>query len=121
MKRSELKSLIREVVAQLAPTKQWDADGFDVEVDGKPYHAFANFEWQPESVDYQFDPRRGQGGQGRDLRAEVPQYVSEIEAYDENDQPVIDESLLKKIEDAVFDEFINSDYESRNPSWDRWM
>lgn len=121
MKRSELKAIIKEVVTQLNPSKQWDADGYEVEVDGKTYFVNANFEWDVESVDYQFDPRRGQGGQGRDLRAEVPQHVIEIEAFGEDDQPVTDPNLLKKIEDAVFDEFTNSDSGVRGHNWDKWM
>ena len=76
MKKSELKSLIKEIIAEVQTA--WDADGYEIVVDGKPYFVNANFIWEEDSVDYRFDPNRGVGGQGQDLIAEVPQTVDEL-------------------------------------------
>lgn len=117
MKKSELKQLIREVITEVIqsqPQRHWDADEFEVEVNGKRYFVNADFNWQQKAVGHR--PMPGDG-HGRDQMAEVPVSIKDIEATDEDGNGVLDQKMLNDIGEIVIDRFADSEQGMRNPSW----
>jgi hypothetical protein len=118
---SKLRSIVNEVIGE-EMGKTWEADEVQIDLNGKKYFVYANFEWNEKSVDYNFDPRRGHSGQGHDIMGEVPTEVSEIVAYEERtgDQ-VTDPSILEKLKGKVLAEFSETENGVRNKRNADWM
>jgi hypothetical protein len=99
----------------------WQADGYEIEVDGVSYYVNANFEWNRQSVDHRHDYSRGYSGQGQDLIADVPVAVEEIEIWGADEFDAVLVSVKKEIAEKVLDLFANSEQGTRNAEWGRWM
>lgn len=100
---------------------QWEADGFEIVIDGNVFFVNANFDWERDAIDYVFDPRRGYAGQGRDTLAEVAFAVSEIEIFGESDESPVSLSYVKQIRETVLTMFRESDAGVRNIRPGAWM
>ena len=117
MKRSELKAIIKEVVTEVMKNS-WEAEEYQITLEGQIYFVYANFRWEEESINYRYDPTKENG---QDLVADIPVEVDEIEAFDVDGIPVSDPAVLEKLKDSVLDEFVNSDEGVRNKHWGQWM
>lgn len=102
-------------------TKQWDADGYEIEVGGVCYYVNANFVWERQAVDHRHDYSRGYSGQGQDLLADVPASVEEIEIWGPEETDAVLISHRAEIQARVWEEFASSERGTRNASWGRWM
>jgi hypothetical protein len=102
-------------------TKQWEADGFEIEIDGVVFFVNANFEWETDSVDYRFDPSRGYAGAGQDRIAEVPARVSEIEIFGADDADTVPIALRATLAARVLEEFAATENGVRNSRWGAWL
>ena len=75
---------------------EWSRE--ELNVGGKMYDVYCNFEFERESIDYQFDPRQDKG---RDVYAMVPTTVRDIKVYESDPQgngpEVTDPNLLTTI------------------------
>lgn len=118
--KNEGNSRANKIYEAFGSKKDWDVDEMHVNVDGKEYFTYANFDWEEKSIGHRHDPRRGYSGQGQDEVGNVPVKVSEIEAFDENDTPITDPSLLAKISKAVIQKFSESEEGVRGRKWDKW-
>lgn len=101
--------------------KQCDADGWEIEVNGKPFFVNANFSWERQSVDYDIDPRRGYSGQGRDRIADVSGDVEEIEIFGAEEETPVEIADVPAIREAIATAFRESDHGAKNFSWGSWM
>jgi hypothetical protein len=81
---------------------EWSKE--ELEVSGKMYDVYCNFDKKEEAIDYQFDPRTDRG---RDVYAMVPFKVLDIKAYVSDPQgngpEVIDPNLLKTISSVALE------------------
>ncbi len=102
-------------------TKQWDADGYEIEIAGKVYFVNANFTWERQSVDHRHDYSRGYSGQGQDLIADVPASVEEIEIWGEDDADAVPLAVRAELTARVWEEFASSERGTRNATWGAWM
>lgn len=103
-------------------TKQWEADGYEIEINGQSFLVNADFKWERDSVDYQFDPRRGFSGQGRDTLADVAFEVDSLEIFGPVDMgEAVEISLVKTISEKILDIFRNSQKGCKNVGFGAWM
>jgi|SRR6478736_2194342 len=98
----------------------WDADNWEITVAGEMFFVSAVFNWEKDSVDYQFNPSRGYAGQGRDLMAEVACDVLALEIFADDDSKAIELSKVAAIRKAILDTFRESEYGTRSPAWQKW-
>lgn len=102
-------------------TKTWEADGWEISVNGKDFFVYANFSWERESVDYRFDPSRGYAGQGQDRIADVAKEVEEIEIYGADDETPVAIADVPAVKEAVLTAFRDSEHGAKNFSWGAWL
>jgi hypothetical protein len=94
---------ITDVLEQADVTRyEWQRE--ELEVDGKKYDVYCNFERKREAIDYQFDPRQDRG---RDVYAMIPAAVLDIKAYVSdptgNGAEVTDPNTLNKIKQVALE------------------
>lgn len=81
---------------------EWNREG--LEVGGKSYDVYCNFEYNREAIDYQFDPRQDRG---RDVYAMVPTQVTDIKVYESDPQgngpEITDPNLLETIKNVALE------------------
>ncbi len=98
--------------------KAWQADELEISVDGKVFFVYANFNWQKKAVDYQFDRA---ANQGRDMFADVPFEVSEIEVHAEMHGDAVEISLLKDIREITLETYKTAGHGMKNIFWGDWL
>ena len=96
----------------------WDAEGHEIKIDGKLFFVSAVFDWERDSVDYQFDAR---SGQGRDRIGMVACDVLALEIWGEDDALAIEIAHVKEISARILREFRNSEAGCRPVGWGAWM
>lgn len=100
---------------------KWEAQGFEITVDGKMFFVNADFKWDFQAVDHAFDPSRGFAGMGRDLLAEVPVSIVAIEIFGSDDAgESVPLALVKGIREAMLSEVRESDIGKRGERWTKW-
>jgi len=90
-----------------------------VDVDGIAYDVAADFNWETESVDHEFNPSFGMG---RDLMAQVAQSVAAIRVLEnETEKEVSDPALLERIKEATLQQWERLGLATQATKWGRWM
>lgn len=98
--------------------KTWDADSFEITVNGKMFFVNAIFDWEWDAVDYEFDAR---AFQGRDTMARIPFAVSEIEIFGPDEMgECVELALVELIKETLissFRETMAGTFESYKGQW----
>lgn len=102
-------------------SNNWDADTHEIEAGGKIFFVSAVFDWERDSIDYQFDPLQGYSGAGRDRIALVACAVLKIEIWGENDGDAVEIALVKQISETLLAEFRDSGKGVQDARWGRWL
>ena len=98
----EMGTVVSDAVPFNPSDYEWEGE---VALNGVEYYVFANFEYEEGSVDYQFDPRRGHSGQGRDSLADLPFQTTNMKAFvygpGDKEEEVTDPKILEALSSEV--------------------